>query len=234
MYPEGTGPNLDAEPALPHAFQPIPIHTIPKDDDYLLRSHDLCDKYKQLVDQVHLTPEWIAKDNENEPFLKRLGQYFSADIKLSNLDRTTGLLDTSHPSVHPQLIAHSLPCCLCRARGSTHSDYNDMLVCEKAHDIVDPRGVPREMMDESEQLYNWVVWWWRWHSCCHVVDPAILYLMERCKPCRIRDTFKVERLASMPEATCFGAYVPVGSATPSCGICELFVHGRSHLLACSR
>ena len=36
FYPLGTGPLLSGKPALPHAFQPIPIHTIAESSDKML------------------------------------------------------------------------------------------------------------------------------------------------------------------------------------------------------
>jgi hypothetical protein len=90
LYPAGTGPKLGDSntDALPNGFQPIPVHTIPKDQDYLLRSHDLCGKYFELVDQVEATEEWAKKQEENQEFLDELSAlFYGKTITLSNLDR---------------------------------------------------------------------------------------------------------------------------------------------------
>ncbi len=69
LYPLGTGPRLphSSQFALPNGFQPIPIHTVPKDKEDLLipwtesQFKDLLKKY------VYPTAEWQQKTAELQP-----------------------------------------------------------------------------------------------------------------------------------------------------------------------
>lgn len=64
LYPLGTGPVLnESSKALPKGFQPVPINTVPREQDTLLiPSHDK-EQYKQLLETyIFSSPEWIQKD----------------------------------------------------------------------------------------------------------------------------------------------------------------------------
>lgn len=66
LYPLGTGPSLNTTTfALPEGFQPIPINTVPREQDSLLiPNHDKA-LYKKLLEAYILNqPEWIQKDQE--------------------------------------------------------------------------------------------------------------------------------------------------------------------------
>ena len=66
LYPLGTGPSLDeSTKALPQGLQPIPINTVPHEQDSLLiPNHDKVE-FRQLLETYILnSPEWIQKDNE--------------------------------------------------------------------------------------------------------------------------------------------------------------------------
>ncbi|MES2217479.1 MAG: histidine phosphatase family protein [Pseudomonadota bacterium] len=57
LYPLGTGPAT-----LPMGFQPIPIHTVPKEiDDLLLTNHNKAQHDEILEKYVFTQPEWRAK-----------------------------------------------------------------------------------------------------------------------------------------------------------------------------
>lgn len=70
LYPLGTGPLLldHKTPALPEAFQPIPVHTVPIEKDGLLvPNHDRI-KYRQWLETyIFNDPIWIEKDNRLRP-----------------------------------------------------------------------------------------------------------------------------------------------------------------------
>lgn len=70
LYPLGSGPTLNSiTPALPEGFQPIPIHTVPREQDSLLLPNYDKEKYKQLLETyVFNDPEWIQKDAQLKPF----------------------------------------------------------------------------------------------------------------------------------------------------------------------
>ncbi|TAL62802.1 MAG: histidine-type phosphatase, partial [Legionella sp.] len=67
LYPPGTGPNTSEPPtsALPHAFQPIPVFSAPRQvDDVIVQ--DLSPKeHQELMEQyVYSTKEWQQKNEE--------------------------------------------------------------------------------------------------------------------------------------------------------------------------
>ncbi len=63
LYPPGTGPELSDGSALPHAFQPIPIHTLPRaQETLLLPDHPQYHLEKLVAKYVIPTPEWKAKE----------------------------------------------------------------------------------------------------------------------------------------------------------------------------
>lgn len=67
LYPLGTGPTLpdSSQSALPESFQPIPIHTIPRDQDtLLLPDHPQYHPEDLLKAYVFSSPEWKAKEAE--------------------------------------------------------------------------------------------------------------------------------------------------------------------------
>ena len=40
---------------------------------------------------------------------------------------------------------------------TSRSVFADMLTCEEAHDLEDPRGFPEELVPSVQSLYDWVV-----------------------------------------------------------------------------
>lgn len=73
LYPLGTGPDLSHtnQSALPQAFQPIPIHTIPKDDDILLLA-DTSKGQLALLEKKYVTntKTWQEQNNALQTKLK--------------------------------------------------------------------------------------------------------------------------------------------------------------------
>jgi len=72
LYPLGTGPTLPdtTQAALPSGYQPIPIHTIPQNEDTLLvafsKNHQ--QQYEALLKQyVFSRPDWKKKNAELQP-----------------------------------------------------------------------------------------------------------------------------------------------------------------------
>ena len=92
IYPPGTGPYYAFEEpieeqsaALPLAIQPIPIHTVDPDLDYLLRSYDNCKRYEEyLLTDVYTSPEALAKQEEEADLLSLLSDTFDFPVTLSN------------------------------------------------------------------------------------------------------------------------------------------------------
>lgn len=66
LYPPGTGPNYpQSNPALPYAFQPIPIFSAPaKFDDVIVQQVNPQEKEKLLEHYVYSTKEWQQKNND--------------------------------------------------------------------------------------------------------------------------------------------------------------------------
>lgn len=79
LYPLGTGPILTKQVyALPDGFQPIPIQTVPQEQDTLLiPNHDKKVYYHLLETHLFNDPEWIEKE-------KKIKHYFPTWSK--NLD----------------------------------------------------------------------------------------------------------------------------------------------------
>lgn len=66
LYPHGTGPSTseDATPALPNAFQPIPIYSAPAQyDDIINTDISAQEKEALLQDYVYSSAKWQQKDN---------------------------------------------------------------------------------------------------------------------------------------------------------------------------
>lgn len=96
LYPLGTGPLLPAAdaPALPSAYQPIPIHTIPQKDDTLLvadsKNHQ---QYEALLQKhVYSRPDWKKKTAELQPQFARWSQL--TGVKITKLEQLISLGDT--------------------------------------------------------------------------------------------------------------------------------------------
>lgn len=86
LYPLGTGPKLaSGEYALPEGYQPIPIHTIPVEQDDLLVAHDTKrDQFEELVKKyVYPTNKWKQENAELEPQFKRWSKILG--IQINNL-----------------------------------------------------------------------------------------------------------------------------------------------------
>ena len=76
LYPPGTGPLLNLpflakQPALPCRYQPIPIYTMPHDQDRLLiPENTTVGNFEEMLDkEVASTPEWKNKMKELQPHL---------------------------------------------------------------------------------------------------------------------------------------------------------------------
>lgn len=79
LYPLHSGPK-----ALPEDFQPIPIHTVPQEQDNLLvPGHDE-EIYKELLQTyIFNSPEWIQKDQMLKPYYQSWQEIFG--VKIHNL-----------------------------------------------------------------------------------------------------------------------------------------------------
>lgn len=67
LYPPGTGPDTadSSLPALPHAFQPIPVFSAPAKFDDLIVQQVSVQEHEQLMQRyVYTTKEWQQKNNE--------------------------------------------------------------------------------------------------------------------------------------------------------------------------
>jgi hypothetical protein len=69
LYPLGTGPSLNDTKALPSGLQPIPINTVPCEQDRLLLPNYDKEVYKQLLETyIFSSPDWIQKDVSLKPY----------------------------------------------------------------------------------------------------------------------------------------------------------------------
>ncbi|WP_108649391.1 histidine phosphatase family protein [Dongshaea marina] len=82
LYPPGSGPKLDTgQDALPGGFQPIPIHTVLRSRDPLLRPQELHHKeiYKLQQHYVYASPTWQRTEQS-------LGKYFANWSRVSGFE----------------------------------------------------------------------------------------------------------------------------------------------------
>lgn len=91
LYPIGTGPTIDGKSALPSLYQPIPIHTKPRNEDSLLVM-DFNTKLAPTLDQyVHNTAEWKSRTEKLQPKFKRWNELTGG--KIDTLRGVAGLGD---------------------------------------------------------------------------------------------------------------------------------------------
>lgn len=80
LYPAGTGPSVDGKSALPSSYQPIPIHTKPRNEDSLLVL-DFNPKLAPTLEQyVHNTPQWKEKVENLQPKFKHWNELTGGKI----------------------------------------------------------------------------------------------------------------------------------------------------------
>jgi hypothetical protein len=95
LYPLGQGPMMDdGKEGVPQRYQPIPIHTRPREtDDVLIADVNKSspDIYKHFV---YESPEWKAKQAEVEPNFEKWSKLTGFHIK--NLQSMTMVGDTAH------------------------------------------------------------------------------------------------------------------------------------------
>ena len=84
------------------AWQPIPVHTVPVEDDLKLKTYqDSCDAYVQERDRVFASDEMAAIDTENAGLYSYLSENSGLDIH--RLDRAGDLYDTLWIDAHHNL-----------------------------------------------------------------------------------------------------------------------------------
>jgi lysosomal acid phosphatase len=83
FYPLGTGPMMhNNKPALPAAQQPIPLRTLPKDQDYLLLAKDnYIKQFNKMGDKyVFTTSDWKEKNSKYSGDFERWSKIFGEQI----------------------------------------------------------------------------------------------------------------------------------------------------------
>jgi lysosomal acid phosphatase len=61
-------------------WQPIPVHTVPQNDDWVLLADNCCDKYKKLFEEAKHSDDMKKLDEENEELYKNLTQWTGTNI----------------------------------------------------------------------------------------------------------------------------------------------------------
>ncbi|KAJ4462695.1 putative histidine-type phosphatase [Paratrimastix pyriformis] len=81
LFPEGSGPVLpDGNSSLPHQIQVFPIMSSQKDDDFVMRSYDICPRVEAMrVPLVYQAPDWIAAMQANSDLLDLLANLSGFD-----------------------------------------------------------------------------------------------------------------------------------------------------------
>ena len=97
--PEG---NQVWNPTIP--WQPIPVHTVPKEEDAMLSEHAVCDRAAKAVDEVLASPEMKKLDEENAELFAYLEKHSGEPVK--NILTVDFLYDTLYIE---QLYNKTLP-----------------------------------------------------------------------------------------------------------------------------
>lgn len=95
LYPPGTGPEVadSSLPALPYAFQPIPIFTAPsKYDEIIMQQLSSLEHAKLMEQYVFPTKEWQEKNNDLKDKYPLWSQL--TGIQINNLDELQMVGDT--------------------------------------------------------------------------------------------------------------------------------------------
>lgn len=122
LYPAGTGPSMpdSKEPALPNAFQPIPIFTAPSEHDNVIYKSLSRADYERVMNYVRTTPEWKKKDNELKSKYALWSRLTGVNIK--GLESLRMLGDTLY--IH-QLYNAPMP------QGMSEDDINSIIEASK-------------------------------------------------------------------------------------------------------
>lgn len=98
------GPNQTFNATIP--WQPIPVHTVPQEEDNLLRAYGVnCPQYAALREADKHSPEYLQKEEENQEFFKELENETGLNpVNLSNIWRIQDILFVGHNST-----GHDLP-----------------------------------------------------------------------------------------------------------------------------
>ncbi len=94
LYPLGTGPRLpqSKQPALPSAYQPLPIHTLPQEQDGLLVGDRHSSQYQAWVKKyIYSRRDWQQKTTALQPYFAHFNQV--TGLKISSLDQIITLGD---------------------------------------------------------------------------------------------------------------------------------------------
>ena len=92
VYPPGSGPKYPFQTApskqteaLPLALQPVPIHTVQINTDFLLRSYENCKRYEEYLQQdVYTSQIAVEKAKENADLFDLLSSAFDMTVDYDN------------------------------------------------------------------------------------------------------------------------------------------------------
>jgi lysosomal acid phosphatase len=123
LYPADTGPSLpnSTQSALPNAYQPVPIHTVPKNQDNLLLVSDDGASFKSAMKAiVYPTPLWQKKTAELQPYFARWSK--ATGVNITNLAQLGYIGDTLYIN---QLYQVPLP------PGLTEADVKNIIAAKQ-------------------------------------------------------------------------------------------------------
>jgi len=72
--------------------QLIPVHTVPAEADYVLRSSDNCDRYLQAKKALAVTPEWVAKEKASSEVLDLVAEFWEEEVALDSIGHYSDML----------------------------------------------------------------------------------------------------------------------------------------------
>ena len=121
LYPFGTGPNLSynypaerafppyhnitfpveelGNAALPHNYQPTPIHVVESENDFLLRGMDICPLWSRIKEEQSNTEFWANFTQEMAPTLRNLGRVLGLK-KTPTINAAEDIIDTLYSDIY--------------------------------------------------------------------------------------------------------------------------------------
>lgn len=139
-----SAPGMIAVPGAPEDWQPIPIHTVPKMNDGLLRTYDSCPRYTQLKKVQESRAQWAAKLAELPP--------------AAVCDAVFAQAPTPKKCTLEVLIAR-----LAVLAGEENLSLkniwrvSDTLFCRSNHNKSLPNWAPREVVDYLDRIQGWTM-----------------------------------------------------------------------------
>jgi lysosomal acid phosphatase len=141
LYPAGTSPHAEGQ-GLPHAIQPIPVHSAPVDQDKVILHHLTNEESDVLLKKyLYATPEWKQKEAALIPHYKRWSE--ATGVTIQSLEDVTYVGDAL--AIH--CLHHlPMPAALTEEDINTIIETNEWLFKIESHTIAIAAAHSRQLM----------------------------------------------------------------------------------------